>query len=70
MENKEKSLENLGEIFGSVVYKNSEELNVIIDNLTTEQLHYFSKLALESAFQRGAFTIVETEIVSKIIRLL
>jgi len=68
MENQEKNEQILGEIFGSVVYHSNDELNVLIDNMTDEQLTYFSNLALTCAFQRGAFSMVETEIVSKLIR--
>jgi hypothetical protein len=70
MENQEKNEQILGEIFGSVIYRSNEELNQLIDNITDEQISYFISLSLTSAFQRGAFTMVETEIVSKILRKL
>ena len=70
MENQEKNEQILGEIFGSVVYHSNEELNLLIDNMNEEQIPYFVSLALTSAFQRGAFTMTETEIVSKILRKL
>jgi hypothetical protein len=68
MEDLEKKDEILGEIFNSITYTSSEDLNNLIDNMTQEQLKLFTNLALTSAFQRGSFTIVETEIVSKILR--
>jgi hypothetical protein len=70
MENTEKKDEILGEIFNSITYNSNEDLNSLIDNITPEQLVFFTNLALTAAFQRGSFTIVETEIVSKIIRSL
>jgi hypothetical protein len=70
MENQEKNTEIIGEIFNSISYTSSEDLNNLIDNMTNEQIRYFTTLALTSAFQRGSFTIIETEIVSKIIRSL
>jgi hypothetical protein len=69
MEDLEKKDEILGEIFNSITYTSSEDLNNLIDNMTQEQLKLFTNLALTSAFQRGSFTIVETEIVSKILTL-
>lgn len=68
MENQEKNEQILGEIFGSVVYRSNEELNQLIDNMNNEQIRYFTTLALTSAFQRGSFSLVETEIVSKVLR--
>lgn len=68
MENEEKNEQILGELFGSIIYHSNQELNQLIDNMTEEQISYFVSLALTSAFQRGAFTMVESEIVSKILR--
>jgi len=68
MENQEKNIEIMGEIFNSISYTSSEDLNNLIDNMNDEQIRYFTTLALTSAFQRGSFSLVESEIVSKIIR--
>ena len=68
MENQEKNEQILGEIFGSVLYRSNEELNQLIDNMNNEQIRYFTTLALTSAFQRGSFSLVESEIVSKVLR--
>lgn len=68
MENQEKNKEIIGEIFNTISYTSSEDLNNLIDNMTDEQLGYFTSLALTSAFHRGSFSLTESEIVSKIIR--
>lgn len=70
MENQEKNTEIMGEIFNSISYTSSEDLNNLIDNMTDQQIRYFTTLALTSAFQRGSFSLVESEIVSKILRSL
>jgi hypothetical protein len=70
MDDSEKKDEILGEIFNSITYTSSEDLNNLLDNITSEQLKWFTNLALTSAFQRGSFSIIETEIVSKILRTL
>lgn len=68
MENQEKNTEIIGEIFNSISYTSSEDLNNLINNMNDEQIRYFTTLALTSAFQRGSFSLIESEIVSKIIR--
>ena len=68
MENQEKNKEIIGEIFNTISYTSSEDLNNLIENMTDEQLSYFTSLALTSAFHRGSFSLTESEIVSKIIR--
>ena len=68
MENQEKNKEIIGEIFNTISYTSSEDLNNLIDNMTDEQLSYFTSLELTSAFHRGSFSLTESEIVSKIIR--
>jgi hypothetical protein len=68
MENQEKNKEIIGEIFNTISYTSSDDLNNLIDNMTDEQLSYFTSLALTSAFHRGSFSLTESEIVSKIIR--
>ena len=68
MENQEKNKEIIGEIFNTISYTSSDDLNNLIDNMTDEQLSYFTRLALTSAFHRGSFSLTESEIVSKIIR--
>ena len=68
MENSEKNDEIIGQIFDTINYSSNDDLNVLLDNLSSEQLEYFSFLALSKAYERGAFSIVESEIVSKIIR--
>jgi len=68
MENQEKNKEIMGEIFNSISYTSSKDLSNLIDNMTNEQPPYFTTLALTSAFQRGSFSLVESEIVSKVLR--
>jgi hypothetical protein len=68
MENTEKNNEILGEIFNSITYTSSEDLNNLLDNMTEDQLKFFTNLALTSAFQRGTYTLFESEIVSRIVR--
>ena len=54
-------------IFEDIEY-NEETIDLLVNNLTQEQANFFLQKAIESAFRRGAFTMVETEIISKSLR--
>lgn len=54
-------------IFEDIEY-NEETIELLVNNLTQEQANFFLQKAIESAFHRGAFTMVETEIISKSLR--
>lgn len=58
----------LGNIFDTIKFDSSQQLNSLIDTMDDAQINFLTIKALESAFNRGAFTLVESEIVSKIIR--
>ena len=58
----------LGSIFDTIKFDSSQQLNSLIDTMDEAQINFLTIKALESAFNRGAFTLVECEIVSKIIR--
>lgn len=58
----------LGNIFDTIKFDSSQQLNSLIDTMDEVQINFLTIKALESAFNRGAFTLVESEIVSKIIR--
>ena len=58
----------LGNIFDTIKFDSSQQLNSLIDTMDDVQINFLTIKALESAFNRGAFTLVESEIVSKIIR--
>jgi hypothetical protein len=68
MENSEKNENFIGEIFDNIKYSSKDDLNNLLDNLNKSQLDFFTVLALTKAYERGCFSIVEGEIVSKIIR--
>ena len=57
-----------GNIFDTIKFDSSQQLNSLIDTMDDAQINFLTIKALESAFNRGAFTLVESEIVSKIIR--
>jgi len=58
----------LGNIFDTIKFDSSQQLDSLIDTMDEVQINFLTIKALESAFNRGAFTLVESEIVSKIIR--
>jgi len=65
-----KTQKNIGSLFDTMHYTSSEQLNLFIDGMNEEQAMYCLKQALIACHVRGAFTMEETEAVSKSLRLL
>jgi len=59
---------NINMLFDSISWDSSSQLNKLIDNMDDEQVRFLIIKALESSFTRGAFSLIESEIVSKLIR--
>jgi hypothetical protein len=55
-------------IFETISWTNAQQINDLIDNMDSEQVRFLTIKALESSFSRGAFNLLESEIVSKLIR--
>lgn len=55
-------------LFDSISWESSSQLNKLIDTMDDEQVRFLIIKALESSFARGAFSLIESEIVSKLIR--
>ena len=56
-------------LFDRIQIQNSEDFDNLIDTLTYEQADYIIKIALEKAFNSGIFSLTESEILSKYLRL-
>jgi hypothetical protein len=65
-----KTQEIIGSLFNTINYSSNEQLNLFIDGMNEEQAMYCLKEALIACHVRGAFTMEETEAVSKSLRLL
>ena len=59
---------NMGTIFDTISWENKKQLDDLIDNMSEEQVNFLIIKALESSFSRGTFNLIETEVVSKILR--
>ena len=70
MENQEKNTEIIGELFDTIQFTNEEDINSLFDNLSPEQVKYITTLALASAHRRGCLNLLESEMVSRLIRKL
>ena len=66
-ENKE---ELYGNLFGTINLLNEDHLEIILTTMDKEHSIYYLVEAVKSAHKRGAFTIGESEIISKSIRVL
>ena len=61
---------NMGTIFDTITWEDKNQLDSLIDNMADEQINFLIIKALESSFTRGTFSLIESEIVSKILRKL
>ena len=67
MENENKLFGNL---FSSIDLKSEEHLDIILSTMDKDHSIYYLVEAIKSAHRKGAFTIGETEVISKAIRTL
>ena len=58
----------VGSLFDSIDYTSKEQVNTFIDNMTEEQALYCIEQAIYSCHSRGAFTLLESEVISKSLR--
>ena len=56
-------------LFDRIQINTSEDFDNLIDTLTYEQADYIIKIALEKAFNSGIYSLSESEILSKSLRL-
>ena len=61
---------SFGNIFGTIELLNEEHLDVILTSMNKDYSIYYLIEAVKVAHKRGAFTIGETEVISKSIRVL
>jgi|688.fasta_scaffold32776_10 hypothetical protein len=59
-----------GVLFDTIKYQNNEDLGRFLEKMTPEQGVYCLMQAARSGFSRGVFSIEETEVLSKAIRIL
>jgi len=67
MENQEEEL--YGKIFDEIPLISEEHLDLILSSMSEQDALYFLIHACKSAYHRGTFSIGESEILSKAIRL-
>ena len=57
-------------IFNAIFYNSNEELNIFIDTMSHEQAIFCLIEACKKSYERCSFNMIESEIVSKSIRIL
>jgi alkyl sulfatase BDS1-like metallo-beta-lactamase superfamily hydrolase len=57
-------------LFDDVAIYNVEDINVLIDNLTEEQAKIMLIRSVQMAYKHGLYSLTESEIVSKSLRML
>lgn len=63
-------MENQNFIFDSIKYESPTDLQNFIESLDEKQSFYILTKASEMAYSRGVFTLQESEILSKALRIL
>lgn len=70
MEKNEETNKLFGTLFGSIELLNESHLDAILLTMDKDHAIYYLVESVKSAHQRGAFTIGESEVISKAIRTL
>jgi hypothetical protein len=60
----------IGELFETISYFSPTDISNLIDNLNEEQSVYMIGLAINMSYQKNLFTLEESEIISKSLRIL
>ena len=66
----EKENINYGNLFGTIDLIREQHLDIILLSMDKDHSIYYLVEAVKSAHKRGAFTIGESEVISKAIRVL
>lgn len=62
--------EIFGNLFGSINLLNEDHLEIILSTMDNDTANYYLIEAIKSAYKKGAFSIGESEVISKAIRIL
>ena len=60
----------IGYLFGNLGFKSQKDISDLIDNLNQEQALVILTKAIDSAYEKGVYNMIESEILSKSIRIL
>lgn len=59
-----------GLLFNSIMFKSSQEVDELIENLSYEQAFYMIIQAIQHSHKLGVFSLQESELVSKSLRII
>lgn len=66
----ENNIEIYGNLFGSINLLSEDHLDMILSTMDKEHSIYYLVESVKSAHKRGAFTLGESEVISRSIRIL
>jgi hypothetical protein len=66
----EQEKQPIAHLFEEVAIYNPEDIENLIDNLTEEQAKFMLIRAVQMAYKNGLYSLTESEIVSKSLRML
>jgi hypothetical protein len=59
-----------GLLFDSIAFKSLKDVDSLIENLTLDQSIYMVSQALQYSYKSGIFSLEESEVISKSLRIL
>jgi hypothetical protein len=62
--------EIFGNLFGSINLISEDHLEILLSTMDNNTANYYLIEAIKSAYKKGAFSIGESEVISKAIRIL
>jgi hypothetical protein len=66
----EEQIQPMGHLFESISFYNSTDVIKFLDSMTTEQAFYVLTQAIQMAYSKNIYSLQESEILSKSLRLL
>jgi hypothetical protein len=61
--------EIFGNLFGSINLISEDHLEILLSTMDNDTANYYLIEAIKSAYKKGAFSIGESEVISKAIRI-
>lgn len=69
MESSEIPKNPIGQLFGTISYTSQSDIDKFVENMTVEQAFYILNLSLKYSQSRGLFSLEESEVISKSLRV-
>jgi len=69
MESSETPKNPIGQLFGTINYTSQSDIDKFVENMNPEQAFYILNLSLKYSQSKGLFSLEESEVISKSLRV-